>query len=508
MTCTRNLGQYNLATKLGVLLLIGAVFVVQLFFFSGGINGNDFWWHIKAGEWIVENGRIPTTDIFSWYGMEQGISWTAHEWLSEVIFYFIYSVGGEEGVFFWCLLVSVLLTGLMMWQVKEYLFKNLLLSGIFFLLFAVLTSMFMYGRPHLFSYFLLFFELKILYGFIDNPNSKAIFFVPVIGCLWSNLHGGSANMAYILCVFFLICSTFEMNYGRVCSEKLEQKHLMKLGMVTLMTIGLFFVNPIGLKVFLYPYVHFTDLISMSVISEWQAPDVKVFGNLILYFVPIGLMTIGLFVKEKKIKLIDILIMLFFLYLFFRSSRFIMLWYIVACFYAFKYMPECPIKEFKNKAEKYLVFVCLIVLLLPLGLCIKNIFSIEKREYVSKVMSQEAIEVVKEQKPSRLFNDYNLGEYLIYNEIPVFFDARADLYSQQHIMEDGISLMLLRQANSESHKTFVDVEKMIMMYGFDGILILKNRPLYAYLVSHNNEYECVYEDENIGYFTVGNKESAH
>jgi hypothetical protein len=54
------------------IILVGLL-AVTLLCFSEGINGNDFWWHVKVGEWIVDNGKVPTEDIFSWYGMEKGI---------------------------------------------------------------------------------------------------------------------------------------------------------------------------------------------------------------------------------------------------------------------------------------------------------------------------------------------------------------------------------------------------------------------------------------------------
>ena len=60
---------------------------------SYGISGNDFWWHIKSGEWIVENKAFPREGIFSWMAMDKHLKWYAHEWLAQVIYYGIYSLG-------------------------------------------------------------------------------------------------------------------------------------------------------------------------------------------------------------------------------------------------------------------------------------------------------------------------------------------------------------------------------------------------------------------------------
>ena len=44
----------------------------------------DFFWHIKAGEYMSKHG-VLTSDVFSWY--MYGKSWMSHEWLFEIIIY-------------------------------------------------------------------------------------------------------------------------------------------------------------------------------------------------------------------------------------------------------------------------------------------------------------------------------------------------------------------------------------------------------------------------------------
>ena len=39
-----------------------------------GMSGNDFWWHLKAGQWIFENKTIPTKALFTWYGESQSLT--------------------------------------------------------------------------------------------------------------------------------------------------------------------------------------------------------------------------------------------------------------------------------------------------------------------------------------------------------------------------------------------------------------------------------------------------
>src|SRR5436190_21749859 len=43
----------------------------------------DIWWHLRTGQWIVEHATVPTTDLFSSYGI--GKPWIAYSWLFEVL---------------------------------------------------------------------------------------------------------------------------------------------------------------------------------------------------------------------------------------------------------------------------------------------------------------------------------------------------------------------------------------------------------------------------------------
>ena len=66
----------------------------------------DLWWHLRTGQWIVENGRIPHSDIFSF--TRAGHPWISHEWLSEVIFYELWKHGGAAALIIFSAVVTTL----------------------------------------------------------------------------------------------------------------------------------------------------------------------------------------------------------------------------------------------------------------------------------------------------------------------------------------------------------------------------------------------------------------
>src|SRR5688572_6847251 len=82
------------------------VFAYALFFASRPIDDGDFWWHLKTGQYIVDQGVIPRTDFFSF--TNYGKPWVAHEWLSEALFYLGYSGFGYNSLIFFFAVLAVL----------------------------------------------------------------------------------------------------------------------------------------------------------------------------------------------------------------------------------------------------------------------------------------------------------------------------------------------------------------------------------------------------------------
>ncbi len=492
----------NSASDVAMIIIIEITIVALFFFFQKEINGNDFWWHVKVGEWIVENGRIPTQDIFSWISQEYDLPWVAHEWLSEVIFYKIYHFFGERGIYILSLGCASGLLVLIYKEIKEHFRRNVLIGGLFYALFSVIARIFCYGRPHMFSFILLFVELKILYSFYKNPDKNTIFLLPVISCLWSNLHGGSSNLSYLLCLLFLGSSVLEFQCGKIYAVRIEKKQMMKLMLVTFLTVLGILINPIGVKIITYPYINMGDTLMMSVIGEWRAPDAKDMGNLVVFFLPIVLMTFGFLTEKDKLRFVDVMVMGSFLLLFFRSVRFIILWYLAAVFCACPYIPELNVKEIKKKYEKIIVHAVSFILgIVIIVFGYRVLETTYKGDIITKAVSDEMISVIQKDDSQKIFNDYNAGETLIFHEIPVFFDSRADVYATKNILADGVSLLYLEQLNEESEKCYVDVNELLDKYEFESILVLNSRPLYSYLMSHPDQFAMVYEDSEYAYFQI-------
>lgn len=486
-------------SKILLFLLLSSVSIWVIFYFmKDGVTGNDYWWHVKTGEWIVKNHVVPKYDIFSWYGKEHHIKWIPHEWLSDVIFFWIFKFLGNNGIFVFSVLMAIAFEIMVLSEIKAYVKKNLVIGGIFLIFFTTVITAFFYPRPHIFSYFLLFFEFKILYIFINNEDTKLIYIIPLIGILWSNLHGGSAMLSYTMCIVVFVSSLIKSNNDRLEYLRLKKKNSAKMLIVIILTVCGILINPIGIDVLLYPFLNQSDKLMISVIAEWQSPDIKDIGQLIIYYIPIILIAYEFILYRKNIHIIDILFTGLFLYLFLRSVRFIILWYICAMFSQMKYVKQLKLKSYNEKIENIMViFLILVVWSINTSYFIESIKNIQENLLIKNEISDEMIDFIKKDSPKRLFNDYDFGGELIYNEVPVFFDSRADLYSQDNIMNDGMSLLFLESFSKDDD--YINIEQKMQQYHFDAIYVKKQRALYSYMMNNTNKYQKVNEDSNSGYF---------
>jgi hypothetical protein len=95
---------------------------------------------------------------------------------------------------------------------------------------------------------------------------------------------------------------------------------------------------------------------------------------------------------------------------------------------------------------------------------------------------------------RLYNEYNYGSYLLYREIPVFVDSRADLYAPEFNGEEDIFMDFIRTSNINTfyEDTFnkYDITHIILKRSSKTNLILSR--------VKDNRYEQLYIDN---YFVI-------
>jgi type IV secretory pathway VirB2 component (pilin) len=158
----------------------------------------DIGWHIRTGDWIVQNHAVPHRDLYSFSKPEA--PWYAWEWGSDVIFATLHRVAGLKGV--------VLLAGVLISVFAWTLLRRMagrgahLLWGMTVALVGVgASSIHFLARPHLFT--LLFLSLSVWMIDIDRKQSsvksaRRLWLLIPLTVVWTNLHGGFLALIAVL----------------------------------------------------------------------------------------------------------------------------------------------------------------------------------------------------------------------------------------------------------------------------------------------------------------------
>ena len=241
----------------------------------------DLWWHLKMGEVMLDSHSIPSSDIFSFISF--GKPMLAHEWLSEVFFASVYRASGYVGL---CGFFGVLagITFLLVYRTCRYRGVGVLASALTSVVAFRLASVVATVRPQMFTVF----GMAVLVHALTRLTRGSLSFwgwsLPIVFCVWANLHGG-----YILGVAML-WGTFVVGWF-----SLEKRTLRQLGCLSGACTMATLLTPHGVQAWIYPF-QYANLGSASLryITEWQSPSfheptAMVLLSLILVMSVVGIM---------------------------------------------------------------------------------------------------------------------------------------------------------------------------------------------------------------------------
>jgi len=439
--------------------LIFITFSMIFFLNLTEIDDPDFFWHIKTGEKIVKEGFIKK-DPFSWSFPQK--KWVNHEWLSQVLFF---EVKKNFGFFSLVLLKAILNTFtffLVFLLAKQ---KSSFESSIFTTALAGCISSITFSvRPQIFSYF--FFALLML--FIER---KKWLYLPPLFALWVNFHGAFIVGLGLLFIFAIYHFTKE-----------QDSKLLKIFIVSALFT---FLNPNGIYGFLHPfsYIFTSTKIHLNYIMEWMGPDFhSSYGLLFIFYV---LISIFVFSKSRFLFFDFLLYSIFFSVTLF-AVRNITFFMILTAPIISKHL-NLSSEKTKFSRNSGLNFVINVLILISAsvfltGLLIKNFSD----GALSEKYPWKAISVIKQKNLKRILAPYHWGGFLIYNDIPVFIDGRADFYPGKFLEEFFQSTELEK-----------DPEKLLNKYKIKNILWEKNTPLYFYL---KEKWTLIYSDKICAIFS--------
>lgn len=476
--------------KLYFFYLTVFAFLASLYLFNE-FSMDDYNLHIEMGRWMVAHGEVPHIAVGSWYGEETNLPWIAHEWLAQIIFYFIYSFFGESRdlIRVFCFLLCDFFLFFIIRLNREEMEKHYF-SSYFYL--AIITLSF-YGffvfRPHIFSFFLFFVEIYCLTKFRKTLNAKYLMPIPVLAVLWANLHGGSSALVYVLPFLLFVFNLIPLDKlalsHKFYMDKIPSKESLYLLLSGVLSILGLMINPYGYEMVLYPYVNMLDTNMLTYILEWVPLNITMREHQFLVFPVLIFAWFSLFQTKSKIDLIDFLFLSVFTIMTFKSGRFIMYFSLYSTFCMWKYFNGTPAPLWSSEKERCRHNVRLLIII-----CVYLIFAAFYKASVGGLMPyDDQLEKhasiflsVKEEYPKRLWNRISGNEFTVIGVKP-FVDGRADAFTGEPFMI----------ANRNMSLSYYDPEDLIHKYKFDSVVLYLSDPMISYIRHNPSRFTLIYAE---------------
>lgn len=214
----------------------------------------DLWWHLRAGELIVNSG-FTTSDPWSHASSNP---WLLHQWVSEVVMYASYAIGGYHGVILLHSVMMLVLAIVLVRSIRKQADPGIATIVATIALVAVLLGS--AERPQLVSWVLLAAVLPALRAGVA-ARRPPWWLIPVTW-LWANLHG-LWSAVLVLFAFLVLGLIIEVG---VRSWSVY-RGFVAVGLLSGVAAGL---TPNGPRLLLAP-LHVREYARF--VSEWNPPSI-------------------------------------------------------------------------------------------------------------------------------------------------------------------------------------------------------------------------------------------
>jgi hypothetical protein len=245
--------------------------ILVLFWCTTGVGwlltDSDTGWHIRAGEWMLKNARVPSADLFSF--TKAGQPWFAWEWLSDVLMAAMHSRFGLGGI----VVASLVLLGATSVCIyrstveeSEYRLIAILLTG----LAMAASTIHWLARPHLVTPLFAAVFCRVLNRVEKRASDDRLFLqLPTLMVVWVNIHGGFFVGIALLMTYALGTAVEALVHGSLDGTWLRARKYL-LSAIACVVASL--ANPYGYRLHIHVLQYLGSSFYFKRISEFQSAD--------------------------------------------------------------------------------------------------------------------------------------------------------------------------------------------------------------------------------------------
>jgi len=422
--------------RLFVVVLALGLFILA----ARNVTDPDVWWHLRTGQLMLQNHAVFHSDPYSF--TKAGQPWVDHEWLSQILIFGLYRVGGWGGLIagFAAVTAAAFLIVFLRCPGRPYVAGAITTWG-------ALASVPCWGvRPQMLTLLLASVFLLILERSAKRP--VLLWWAPLLMLLWVNLHAGCAvGIAFLL--VFLAGEALDAAVGYRETPNLTGRP-RNLCLALIACLAVVPLNPYGTKLYRYPLETIHSRAMLAYIGEWLSPNFhsSMYAATLLMMLAV---LVAPALSPRRLHARELLLLAMTMYAALRSVRHIPIFVLVAVpllsamiqarleesgkagIFGFSLRPLTQTKMAVNALllAGFVIFS---------AIRFRYVMGRQAESEVHEFPAAAAAVLAKTPAPGPLLNHYNWGGYFIwklYPEDKVFIDGRADLYGDR-FMDDFAS----------------------------------------------------------------------
>ena len=422
------------------------------------LNDSDTYWQIAVGQWILDHGAMPRVDIYSF--TKAGEPWISSSWLAQVLYAGSYNLAGWTGPVVLasaCVAATfALLTHILSRRIPATWAVAVVMAAF------VLSMGHLLARPHV---LVLPIMLAWAYGLMsasERGEAPSFWLLPLIA-LWTNLHGGFV-FGLVLAGAFALDALWNANPAQRVPVALRWA---AFGLGALVACC---VTPYGWGSILAARKILDLGELLHLIYEWMPADFSKLGAFELSILALigGALYGGVKLPPPRIALV-----LGLLHMALAHVRNVEIYALLLPIVVLAPVASQFALQPSRSAGRSVTVVSMAMLVVLLGGWTWLLAANTRFAPPENQAPVAAFGALQAHHPKRVLNDLPFGGYLIWRQMPVFIDGRAELYGEAFDMA-YYRAMQLKDVNQflEILKTW-DIDAVLLTPGTPAVGLLDN-----------------------------------
>lgn len=261
-------------------MFIGLLFIMP-------VMDNDVWFILNSGRYVLANG-IPVTEPFT---IHEGLHFVMQQWLTDVIYWEIYSYAGTGGLMFMLHVVAAALIYAYYRLAKLVSRGNEHTAIVLSMFIGVLVCLsFIRTRPQILSSLIFILEILCLESYLQIRKKKYILLLPLLSLLLINLHAAMWPMLLVFLLPYLAETLIQKKMPRqFAAEQVLDIRIFLIAAGLILLAG--FINPYGWEAMTYVFRSYGYEEINNMVQEMKALNMQIYIGKIYFFLFCGMIVV-------------------------------------------------------------------------------------------------------------------------------------------------------------------------------------------------------------------------